>query len=481
VTFPWHWQRLSIFGRTFLLMLAALLVAEAVGLALVFNEPAGRDAAVRLTFISRLLQQPGVPGPGRQDRPDRPDRPDGPEGPEGPGGPGGPEGPMGGGPIFDSFGPRADLGLTLMTVNAAPTAPGLMPSPGLRTGLALLLGIDANDLVFLATAADQQELSQGPAIASATLRRSFIAARHLRDGRWLTVEHDVAGFPTPLQKRAMLLFALGVAALLPLAWLFAHALSAPIRRFAEAALRLGRDNNGPMLPREGPAEMLLAVDSFNAMQARLNRMLQERTHMVGAIAHDLRTPLTRLAFRLDDLPSPLAEKVNADIQEMKSMIAAALDFIRDRSLNTSREQLDFRLLVESIVDDQSDLEQDVTLAPGDPITLNGNRIALRRLVSNLVDNALKYGERARLRLHVEHGLCVLEIDDDGPGIPEQMQQRVFDPFFRIEASRNRDTGGIGLGLASVYAIVLDHGGEITLTNRKPAGLRVTVWLPEARD
>jgi two-component system OmpR family sensor kinase len=275
----------------------------------------------------------------------------------------------------------------------------------------------------------------------------------------------------------LLLFALGAAALLPLAWLFARALSAPIRRFSEAALRLGRDPNAPPLPREGPAEMLIAVDSFNTMQARLNRLIQERTHMVGAIAHDLRTPLTRLAFRLEDLPNPLREKVDADIQEMKSMVSAALDFIRDRSLSGQREPLDFRLLVESVVDDQSDLGHDVTLQSGTPITLGGNPLALRRMVSNLVDNALKYGERARLRLRVANDQCILEIDDDGPGIPEQLQQQVFEPFFRLESSRNRDTGGIGLGLAAVRAIVLDHGGEIGLGNRKGGGLRVTVSLP----
>jgi len=137
--------------------------------------------------------------------------------------------------------------------------------------------------------------------------------------------------------------------------------------------------------------------------------------------------------------------------------------------------------VESIVDDHRDLEHDVMLELGRPITLHGNRISLRRLVSNLLDNALKYGNRARLRLSVEQDSCLLEVDDDGPGIPEQMQQRVFDPFFRIETSRNRDTGGVGLGLASVQAIVLDHGGEITLSNRRGGGLRVTVWLPGARE
>jgi signal transduction histidine kinase len=371
-------------------------------------------------------------------------------------------------------------GFTLVTSSATPAPAGLTASGQLRSALALMLGIDPGSLVFFTSAPVQPDPLDSLESGNAMLRESFLAARHLRDGRWLIVEHRLAGFPSAPQKRAMLLFALGIVALLPLAWLFAHALSAPITRFAKAALQLGRDANGPMLPREGPAEMLLAVDSFNAMQARLNRMFQERTHMIGAIAHDLRTPLMRLAFRLDDLPSPLGEKVNADIQEMKSMISAALDFVRDRSLNNSREPLDFRLLVESIVDDQRDLDHDVTLEPGTPITLNGNRISLRRLVSNLLDNALKYGERARLRLRVDHGLCVLEIDDDGPGIPEQMQHRVLDPFFRIEASRNRNTGGFGLGLSSVHAIVLDHGGEITLTNRRGGGLRVTVYLPDAR-
>lgn len=199
--------------------------------------------------------------------------------------------------------------------------------------------------------------------------------------------------------------------------------------------------------------------------------------MIGAIAHDLRTPLTRLAFRLDDLPAPLNQKVTADIDEMRSMISAALDFIRDRSLAAQRERLDFRLLVESVVDDQVDIGRDVTLQSGDAITLTGDPIALRRMVVNLVDNALKYGQRARLRLRTLRGECILEIDDDGPGIPEPLLQQVFEPFYRAEQSRNRDTGGIGLGLATVRAVALDHGGSVTLRNRPESGLRATVSLP----
>jgi two-component system OmpR family sensor kinase len=342
-------------------------------------------------------------------------------------------------------------------------------SEQLRMRLGQLLGVDRNAVLFFASESEQGN--------NAVLQRSFVAARHMSDGSWNIVEREVEGFPNALHRRAMLLFALGAATLLPLAWLFARALSAPIRRFSEAARRLGRDPNAPPLPREGPAEMLVAVDSFNSMQARLNRLIQERTHMVGAIAHDLRTPLTRLAFRLEDLPQPLREKVDADIHEMKSMVSAALDFIRDRALSGQREPLDFRLLVESVVDDQSDLGHDVVLQSGTPITIAGNPLALRRMVGNLVDNALKYGERARLRLRVANDACILDMDDDGPGIPEQLQQQVFEPFFRLETSRSRDTGGIGLGLATVRAIVLDHGGEIGLGNRKGGGLRVTVSLP----
>jgi two-component system OmpR family sensor kinase len=192
----------------------------------------------------------------------------------------------------------------------------------------------------------------------------------------------------------------------------------PLSRFSAGAQRLGTDPHAPALERSGPAEMLAAIDSFNAMLGRLTRLLQERSQMIGAIAHDLRTPLMRLAFRLDGLPRPLKEKVEADINEMKGMISAALDFLRDQAAGLTRQRLDLRLLVESVVDDQSDVGHDVTLAGGDPVPLDGDPVSLRRLVVNLVDNALKYGERARLRLRAGDGTCIVEIDDDGPGIRE---------------------------------------------------------------
>jgi two-component system OmpR family sensor kinase len=299
----------------------------------------------------------------------------------------------------------------------------------------------------------------------------------MANGRWRTVTNAPEPFPTAFHRQLITLFGLGLVLLLPLAWFFARALAAPIRQFAAGARRLGQDAAAAPLPRSGPQEMRAAVDAFNAMQSRIQRLLQERTQMVAAIAHDLRTPLTRLAFRLEGLPSPLNEKVSTDIQEMKDMISAALEFIRDRSTAGARERLDLRALLERIVEDHVDLAHDVSLVGGGTVVIEGVPMALRRMLVNLVENAVKYGTRARLRLGVDAANATIEIDDDGPGIPQARQQQVFEPFFRLESSRNRETGGIGLGLSTVRAIVLDHGGEIALDNRSGGGLRVTVRLP----
>ncbi|MCC4591119.1 HAMP domain-containing protein [Xanthomonas campestris pv. cannae] len=305
----------------------------------------------------------------------------------------------------------------------------------------------------------------------------FTAALRQPDGRWRSVMSPPRRFSNEFKTQVVMLFLAGMLAMLPLAWWFSRALAAPIRRFAEAADRLGRNPDAEPLQRSGPSEIVQAADSFNAMQARLNRLINERTHMVAAIAHDLRTPLARLAFRLEGLQPPLRDKTIADIDEMKAMISAALDFIHNDSRRGTRAPLDFRLLVESVVDDASDTGADVVLLLGDAITLDGDPLSLRRMVMNLLENALKYGKRARLQLHRDGADCVLWIDDDGPGIDPAQHEQLFLPFFRGENSRNRDTGGIGLGLSVAHSIVLAHGGEITLTNRPEGGLRVCVELP----
>jgi two-component system OmpR family sensor kinase len=466
---------MTIFWRTLVLTVCALCVAEGVGLTLLVTRPPMHNAPVRLSEIARQLSPPlrRGPPPGAFDM-------DGDRAPPdfGP--------PMDGGPPMNGSGPpgmqrhapgRREWQLT--ESRAAPLSPSgvdLKASERLRGVLAQRLGVNPERVRLYVTsdmpANDPAGLGDDP-----QLREGFVAAWQIDSGTWRVMESVVEAFPNAFQLQAMWLFAVGLVIMLPVSWLFARALSAPLRRFSAGAKRLGTDPHAPALERTGPAEMLEAIDSFNAMQGRLTRLLQERSHMIGAIAHDLRTPLMRLAFRLDGLDPPLKDKVEADINEMKLMIAAALDFLRDQAAGLTRQRLDLRLLVESVADDQSDVGHDVTLAGGGPLPLDGDPVSLRRMVVNLVDNALKYGVRARLHLKAGSGSCTLEIDDDGPGIPDALQQRVFEPFFRTEASRNRDTGGIGLGLTTVRAIVLDHGGSIELRNRKEGGMRVIVSLP----
>lgn len=268
----------------------------------------------------------------------------------------------------------------------------------------------------------------------------FTAALQQPDGRWRTVESPPRRLSAEFKTHVVLLFLAGLLANVPLAWWFSRALSAPIKRFAEAADRLGRNPDAAALQRSGPPEIVRAADSFNAMQARLNRLINERTHMVAAIAHDLRTPLARLSFRLDGLQPPLRDKALADIDEMKAMISAALDFIQNDRHRGKRAPLDLRLLVESVVDNATDIGADAELLPGPAITLDGDPLALRRAVMNLLENALKYGKRARLQLQRDGEDGVLWIDDDGPGIDPTQREQLLLPFVRGESftqSRHR--------------------------------------------
>lgn len=305
----------------------------------------------------------------------------------------------------------------------------------------------------------------------------FTAAVRQPDGHWRVVTSPGRRLSGAFKLQVVLLFGAGLLLMLPLAWWFSRALSAPIRRFSEAADRLGRHPDAAPLPPQGPTELAQAVDSFNTMQARLNRMVHERTQMVAAIAHDLRTPLARLAFRMEAAPEPLRERVFGDIDEMKTMISAALDFIRNAQRPGPRSRLDFRLLAEGVADDLADTGADARVLPGESILVEGDPMALRRMIANLCENALKYGGNARLSLHREDGHCVLWVDDDGPGIDPAQREQLLLPFVRGESSRNRDTGGIGLGLAVANGIATAHGGELALDNRAEGGLRASVRLP----
>jgi signal transduction histidine kinase len=214
------------------------------------------------------------------------------------------------------------------------------------------------------------------------------------------------------------------------------------------------------------------------MQQRLARLLENRTRMLAAISHDLRTPLTLLRLRAESVEnSGERGKMLATIAEMDAMIAATLAFARDEVAAEPRRRTDVAALVASIVDDMVDAGLPVAMEPTEPIVVECQPGALKRAVTNLLENALKYGERALVGVTAKTKALEIEINDDGPGIPEEELVRVFQPFYRVEGSRSRETGGTGLGLAIALAVVQAHDGQLKLSNRPEGGLRACIMLP----
>lgn len=306
---------------------------------------------------------------------------------------------------------------------------------------------------------------------------SFQAALRQSDGRWVVLES--ADHPGPQWQWAFVKW-IGLVLLLivPIAWLASKRLAGPIQAFAAAADRIG-GGSFERVEVGGPEEIRKAAAALNEMQARLEHHVKERTAAMGAIAHDLRTPLARLTFHLAQAPAEVRQSAEAEIAGMERMIAVSLDFVASETVPPQPEPVDLRLLVEGVVDDFADLGRDARVDLGEPIIVNGDPVLLRRLFTNLVGNALDYGREARVRLAIEAHRAVVEIADAGPGLPENDLERVFEPYYRGEASRSHTTGGIGLGLAVVRSIARAHGGVVSLANRREGGLLARVTLPLA--
>jgi signal transduction histidine kinase len=306
---------------------------------------------------------------------------------------------------------------------------------------------------------------------------AFTAAARQADGRWRIVHRAGQDRLQAWQVGTIVTTLLSVLVVVALAALFSSRLARPIRAFALAAEKVGRRQQLTPVDVRGPAEIRLAAEAVNDMQRRIAGYVAERTALVGAIAHDLRTPLTRLAFLLASAPEGLRAKAELQIEEMEQMIASTLEFIADETRVRPQEAVDLALLVEGVVDDLADTGRDVTLASVAPATVVGDPILLKRLFANLLNNAVTYGQRASVKLSAADGWAEVDVADSGPGLSEGDLQRAFEPFYRAEGSRNRGTGGIGLGLAIVRAAAQRHGGDVTLANRPQGGLSARVRLP----
>jgi signal transduction histidine kinase len=360
--------------------------------------------------------------------------------------------------------------------------------PAIRVRLAQDLGVPAADIVIAGERGVLSDRRIGRIIRDRAAKVGMREEEHFliapfqvgvrqANGGWTVVRSQAVFGLNPWQQRVALWFVLTALAMSPVAYLFARRLSAPIRLFADAAERLGRDPRAEPLVLKGPAEIRVAVRAFNEMQERLRRYVEDRTAMVGAIAHDLRTPLTRLRFRIEGLPEDQKAKMSYDIDQMEEMISAALTFVRDASRPGERTQMELSSLLESLCDEMAETGASTEVESGEKVVLEGDPMALRRLFSNLLENAVKFGGAARTRVFRDASNAFVEIEDDGPGIPPSDREKVFEPFYRREPSRSRQTGGIGLGLAVVRSIARGHGGDVALVNRAGGGLTARVQLP----
>jgi signal transduction histidine kinase len=312
----------------------------------------------------------------------------------------------------------------------------------------------------------------------ATATRFLLISMHLEDKTWVNVTVTKRLEPQTGLRQIVLSTTLMVAGVMALTAFFIRSLTRSLSSLAAAANRLVPDGDPTPVEETGPREVRALGIAFNEMQKRVKRLVDDRTQTLAAISHDLKTPLTRMRLRAEDIADrELAGAVSADLTEMEVMLDSTLAFLRGDQLSEEKKPIDLGPLLETICTDLSDAGRDVTLARAEPAIVRGRHLSLKRAMSNLIENAVKYGQRARVTLRNVTDHAEIVIDDDGPGIPEGEKEIVFRPFYRIDDSRNRETGGVGLGLTVARSIIRSHSGDLTLANREGGGLRAVVHLP----
>jgi len=304
------------------------------------------------------------------------------------------------------------------------------------------------------------------------------ASVQLDDGQWVNFATAVSETNPLWSSQAFYSMLLMAAAVIALSLWVIRRVTKPLRLFGTAADRLGKDVNTPPMNETGPTEIRDATRAFNRMQQRLQRLFENRTQMLAAISHDLRTPITLLRLRAEFVKDEEEQTKMLDtLHEMEEMISSTLSFAREDTVKEEAQTVDLGALISSISDDMVDIGKPVSSEVEDNVEYSCRPIALRRALTNLIENAVKYGGVARTILWTTPDMIYIAIEDDGPGINENEIEKIFLPFYRIEHSRSRETGGVGLGLSVAQSIVNGHGGEISVRNREPFGLSISVSLP----
>lgn len=298
----------------------------------------------------------------------------------------------------------------------------------------------------------------------------------LGPGKWLNAEFVWPPGSSLLSPLILSVTVTSLALIAVAVWL-AYRLSTPLQRLSEASIAMARGRTGTPVPETGPAVLRNAAHAFNTMSRRLMATLENQRVLLASIAHDLRTPITSLRIKSEFIEdAELRDKMTESLDELQSTTEAALEAARTGMGEEPSREVDVSALIESMCADLADMGGDVTFEEGASVRALCRPNEIKRAARNLVQNALRYGQRARVSVRVADGVVSIVVDDDGPGLSAAEIEKVFDPFVRLEASRSRDTGGLGLGLTLARAMARGHGGDITLANRTGGGLRATMTL-----
>jgi signal transduction histidine kinase len=458
----------TLFGRLVLILLGGLFVAQLVGAAILLRdratalyETSGRYAVQRIVGIVNVLDElseeqrrlilPAInsaglrvafaPGPGREPAVDEENL----------------AAARLRGVLRGALGEEHEVRIAVIAAEALPTyLRGPWP-PHMRT-----------------MASKHMRFMGGPPFRDA----SFLVRAQLRDGQWVSIAHGLPQETFTWPAKLLLTLAVLLVSVIALSLIAVRWVTRPLAELGRAANELGRDIQRPALEELGPLEVRRAAQAFNTMQARLGQFLRDRAQMLAAVSHDLKTPITRLRLRAELLDDPkLKAKFVHDLDEMETMARATLDFLRDADAREAAQPIEVNALIESLQADAEELGQEVVIRGSAASPYAGRPLALQRCLRNLIDNAVKYGKHATLNV-IDSTKCLqIIVADEGPGIPEQQLEQVFEPFVRLEPSRSRETGGVGLGLSISRDIARGHGGDLMLRNRASGGLEAVLTLP----
>ncbi|KJB91145.1 hypothetical protein N826_31915 [Skermanella aerolata KACC 11604] len=306
----------------------------------------------------------------------------------------------------------------------------------------------------------------------------LLVSTKLSDGSWINARATALSTFDRQDRHFIVPTTLMSLAILTVSVYLVRVCTAEFRNIARAARRLGVDVTAPPLPVHGPEEVREAAAAFNEMQGRIRTLVTDRTQMLAAISHDLRSPITAIRLRAEFIEEgEERDRILTQLDEMEAMISATLSFLKDDGRREETRVVDVGALLGTICDDMADAGRPVRFEGMTGAAMRCRPIALKRALTNLIENAVKYGGSAAVSLAKLPDHLAVSIDDNGPGIPEDEMETVFNPFYRLEASRNRGTGGFGLGLTVARSVIKGHGGNLVLENRPAGGLRVTVILP----